>query len=69
MQRGERVRGISETACRVMKEGKPDFPEIDPLLQTMPGICCRTPGKYAGDAGSAGKNLMQQSQNSTRKGR
>jgi len=37
MQRGERVRGISETACRVMKEGKPDFPEIDPLCLTMPG--------------------------------
>ena len=43
-----------------MKEGKPDFPEIDPLLLTMPENRYWTLGKYAGDAWSAGKNLMKE---------
>jgi flavin reductase (DIM6/NTAB) family NADH-FMN oxidoreductase RutF len=46
---------------RVMKEGKPDFPAIDPLFLTMPDNRYWTLGKYAGDAWSAGKNLKQQS--------
>ena len=45
---------------RVMKEGKPDFPEIDPLLLTMPENRYWTLGRYAGDAWSAGKNLMKE---------
>jgi flavin reductase (DIM6/NTAB) family NADH-FMN oxidoreductase RutF len=44
---------------RVMKEGKPDFPEIDPLFLTMPDNRYWTLGKYAGNAWSAGKNLMK----------
>jgi flavin reductase (DIM6/NTAB) family NADH-FMN oxidoreductase RutF len=45
---------------RVMKDGKPDFPEIDPLFLTMPDNRYWTLGKYAGDAWSAGKKLIQQ---------
>jgi flavin reductase (DIM6/NTAB) family NADH-FMN oxidoreductase RutF len=44
---------------RVIKDGKPDFPEIDPLFLTMPDNRYWTLGKYAGDAWSAGKNLVQ----------
>jgi flavin reductase (DIM6/NTAB) family NADH-FMN oxidoreductase RutF len=44
---------------RIIKEGKPDFPEIDPLFLTMPDNRYWTLGKYAGDAWSAGKKLMQ----------
>jgi len=52
-----------------IKEGKPDFPEIDPLFLTMPDNRYWTLGKYAGDAWSAGKNLIQSAQTSTKKGR
>ncbi len=45
--------------ARVVKDGKPDFPEIDPLFLTMPDNRYWTLGKYAGDAWSAGKKLMQ----------
>jgi flavin reductase (DIM6/NTAB) family NADH-FMN oxidoreductase RutF len=45
---------------RVMKDGKPDFPAIDPLFLTMPDNRYWTLGKYAGDAWSAGKKLIQQ---------
>jgi flavin reductase (DIM6/NTAB) family NADH-FMN oxidoreductase RutF len=44
---------------RVIKDGKPDFPEIDPLFLTMPDNRYWTLGKFAGDAWSAGKNLIQ----------
>lgn len=44
---------------RVIKDGKPDFPEIDPLFLTMPDNRYWTLGKYAGDAWSAGKKLMK----------
>jgi flavin reductase (DIM6/NTAB) family NADH-FMN oxidoreductase RutF len=44
---------------RVIKDGKPDFPEIDPLFLTMPDNRYWTLGKYAGDAWSAGKKLIQ----------
>ena len=43
----------------VIKEGKTDFPAIDPLFLTMPDNRYWTLGKYAGDAWSAGKNLIQ----------
>ena len=43
----------------VIKDGKPDFPEIDPLFLTMPDNRYWTLGKYAGDAWSAGKKLKQ----------
>jgi flavin reductase (DIM6/NTAB) family NADH-FMN oxidoreductase RutF len=42
-----------------IKDGKPDFPEIDPLFLTMPDNRYWTLGKYAGDAWSAGKKLIQ----------
>jgi hypothetical protein len=42
---------------RVMKEGKPDFPAIDPLFPIMPDNRYWTLGKYAGDAWNAGKNF------------
>jgi len=45
----------------VIKEGKPDVPAIDPLFLTMPDNRYWTLGKYAGDAWSAGKNLMDRS--------
>jgi flavin reductase (DIM6/NTAB) family NADH-FMN oxidoreductase RutF len=45
----------------VIKDGKPEFPEIDPLFLTMPDNRYWTLGKYAGDAWSAGKKLMQSS--------
>lgn len=54
---------------RVIKDGKPDFPEIDPLFLTMPDNRYWTIGKYAGDAWSAGKKLIQPPQTSTKKGR
>jgi flavin reductase (DIM6/NTAB) family NADH-FMN oxidoreductase RutF len=44
---------------QVLKDGKPDFPAIDPLFLTMPDNRYWTLGKYAGDAWSAGKNLIQ----------
>jgi flavin reductase (DIM6/NTAB) family NADH-FMN oxidoreductase RutF len=44
---------------RVITDGKPDFPEIDPLFLAMPDNRYWTLGKYAGDAWSAGKNLKQ----------
>src|SRR5665811_456265 len=44
---------------RVLKDGKPDFVKIDPLFLTMPDNRYWTLGKYAGDAWSAGKNLIQ----------
>jgi flavin reductase (DIM6/NTAB) family NADH-FMN oxidoreductase RutF len=43
----------------VIKDWKPDFPEIDPLFLTMPDNRYWTLGKYAGDAWSAGKKLIQ----------
>lgn len=44
---------------RVIRENKPDFPEIDPLFLTMPDNRYWTLGKYAGDAWSAGKKLVR----------
>jgi flavin reductase (DIM6/NTAB) family NADH-FMN oxidoreductase RutF len=44
---------------RVLKEGHPDFREIDPLFLTMPDNHYWTLGEYAGDAWSAGKSLIQ----------
>ncbi|RXE56388.1 flavin reductase [Methanoculleus taiwanensis] len=46
----------------VMQDGKPDFPAIDPLLLTMPDNRYRRLGEPAGDAWSAGRDLIQQSQ-------
>jgi flavin reductase (DIM6/NTAB) family NADH-FMN oxidoreductase RutF len=43
----------------VLKDAKPDFPEIDPLFLTMPDNRYWTLGKHAGDAWSAGKKLIQ----------
>ena len=51
----------------VLKGGKPDFPEIDPLFLTMPDNRYWTLGKYAGDAWSAGKNLIQKEQKNTKR--
>lgn len=45
---------------RVIKDKKPDFPEIDPLFLTMPDNRYWTLGRYAGDAWSAGKKLKQE---------
>jgi len=45
---------------KVIKEGKPDFPLIDPLFLTMPDNRYWTLGNYAGDAWSTGKKLIQQ---------
>ena len=45
---------------RVIKDGKPDFPEINPLFLTMPDNRYWTLRKYAGNAWSAGKNLMKE---------
>jgi flavin reductase (DIM6/NTAB) family NADH-FMN oxidoreductase RutF len=44
---------------RVIKDTQPDFPAIDPLFLTMPDNRYWTLGKYAGDAWSAGKSLIQ----------
>jgi flavin reductase (DIM6/NTAB) family NADH-FMN oxidoreductase RutF len=43
----------------VLKDGKPDFPGIDPLFLTMPDNRYWTLGGHAGDAWSAGKKLKQ----------
>jgi flavin reductase (DIM6/NTAB) family NADH-FMN oxidoreductase RutF len=53
----------------VIRGGTPDFSEIDPLFLTMPDNRYWTLGKVAGDAWSAGKNLILQSQTSIKKGR
>ncbi len=45
----------------VMKDGKPDFAAIDPLILTMPDNRYHKLGEHAGDAWSAGRNLMRQS--------
>ena len=42
---------------RVINDGKPDFPVIDPLFLTMPDNRYWTIGTCAGDAWSAGKHL------------
>ena len=47
---------------RVVKDGKPDFPAIDPVFLTMPDNRYWRLGEHAGDAWSAGKDLVQQSQ-------
>jgi flavin reductase (DIM6/NTAB) family NADH-FMN oxidoreductase RutF len=44
---------------RVIKDGNPDFPAIHPLFLTMPDNRYWTLGRYAGDAWSAGKNLVK----------
>ena len=43
---------------RVIHDGKPDFPMINPLFLTMPDNRYWTLGKHAGDAWSAGKKMM-----------
>jgi flavin reductase (DIM6/NTAB) family NADH-FMN oxidoreductase RutF len=53
---------------RVINDGKPDFPSIDPLILTMPDNRYWTLGKHAGDAWGAGKNIGQ-SLSSSGKGR
>jgi flavin reductase (DIM6/NTAB) family NADH-FMN oxidoreductase RutF len=50
---------------RVLKGGKPDFPAIDPLFLTMPDNRYWTLGEHVGDAWSAGRHRIQQSQNTT----
>lgn len=42
----------------VIRDGRPDFPAIDPLFLTMPDNRYWTLGKYAGNAWCAGKNLI-----------
>ena len=42
---------------KVIRDGKPDFSAIDPLVLTMPDNRYWTLGKHAGDAWSAGKKL------------
>jgi flavin reductase (DIM6/NTAB) family NADH-FMN oxidoreductase RutF len=49
---------------RVIKDNKPDFPAIDPLFLTMPDNRYWTLGTCAGDAWSAGKNLISSQDNS-----
>lgn len=44
---------------RVIKDGKPDFLEIDPLFLTMPDNRYWRLGNYVGDAWSAGRDLIQ----------
>ncbi|MCX9025969.1 MAG: flavin reductase family protein [Candidatus Methanoperedens sp.] len=44
---------------KVLEDGKPDFTKIDPLFLTMPDNRYWTLGNYAGDAWSAGKNLIR----------
>jgi flavin reductase (DIM6/NTAB) family NADH-FMN oxidoreductase RutF len=44
---------------RVIHDGRPDFPAVDPLFLTMPDNRYWTLGKYAGDAWSAGKTLVK----------
>jgi len=44
---------------RVVKENKPDFPAIDPLILTMPDNRYWKLGVHAGDAWSAGKALVE----------
>jgi len=53
---------------KILKDGKPDFPAIDPLFLTMPDNRYWTLGKHAGNAWSAGKKFMQQSHKDTDKG-
>lgn len=53
---------------KILKDGKPDFPAIDPLFLTMPDNRYWTLGKHAGNAWSAGKKFMQQSHKDTQKG-
>ncbi|MDD1718236.1 MAG: flavin reductase family protein [Methanoregulaceae archaeon] len=43
---------------RVVRDEKPDFQEIDPLILTMPDNRYWKLGKHAGDAWKAGKNLI-----------
>ena len=43
----------------VLNNGKPDFAKIDPLFLTMPDNRYWTLGNYAGDAWSAGKDLIK----------
>ena len=50
-----------------IKDGKPDFTAIDPLFLTMPDNRYWTLGKRAGDAWSAGKNLVPPFHKSTTK--
>jgi len=52
---GEIAGAYADTS--VIKDGKPDFPVIDPLLLTMPDNRYWTLGEHAGDAWSAGKSL------------
>lgn len=42
---------------KVIRDGKPDFSLIDPLILTMPDNRYWTLGRHAGDAWSAGKKL------------
>lgn len=44
----------------VIRDGKPDYAAIDPLLLTMPDNRYWRLGEQAGDAWSAGKSLMRQ---------
>jgi len=44
---------------KVIQDGKPNFPAIDPLFLTIPDNRYWTLGKHAGDAWSAGKNLKR----------
>lgn len=44
---------------KVIRDGKPDFPAIDPLFLTIPDNRYWTLGNHAGDAWSAGKRLVQ----------
>lgn len=47
---------------KVVTDGKPDFPVIDPLFLTMPDNRYWTLGTHAGNAWSAGKRLVEQMQ-------
>lgn len=50
-----------------LDNGKPNFPAIDPLFLTMPDNRYWTLGNHAGDAWSAGKNMVQQAGNDAEK--
>jgi flavin reductase (DIM6/NTAB) family NADH-FMN oxidoreductase RutF len=54
---------------QAIKEGKPDFPSIDPLFLTMPDNRYWTLGSYAGDAWSAGRKLLERTDTGVGKGK
>lgn len=61
-------KGIAETKTFSVNIPSSDLLEIDPLFLTMPDNRYWTLGKYVGDAWSAGKNLIQSKEATTKDG-